>query len=334
METKPYVSGNVSEMEREFREARKVLLARQEAEIESLRRRTTIHFKDEAEQKKVGAEELKEEMAELAAVGLDETKLKEIDKLDEKHGDEYVAKVEPKLVAAFPDPDDVHRQRVARAEHFNRSGVIQPACVGADLLTTDDELLGQLQAAGKSANPGIWFNDPNDVRKIKFSAKGSWLTSPCTSSALTWGKFTSVVWSYIWTPQADPNRPGQQVWNWIVAVVDMLGYYYIYARDRWWNCKHAWVDIKAKIELLQGFYHWGNSKQVSVLFEEVHRGTEAEVISEHVGWDEWALLQPNQPACLFIIVTLGVDAKGSGSRAKLDFTAANGGLDPGLLIGL
>ncbi|MEE8639557.1 MAG: hypothetical protein V3T41_04030 [bacterium] len=334
MDAKPYVSASVSEMEREFREARKVLLARQEAEIDGLRRRTTIQFKDDEERKKAGAEELKEELEELKVLGIDENKLKEVDKQDEKRAEEYVAKVEPKLIAGLPDPDDVHRQRVARAEHYNRTGLIAPACLGADLLTSDEELLSQLQAAGKSANPGIWFNDPNDVRKIKLSTKGTWRTSACGGSGVTWGKYTSVVWSYIWTPQADPSRPGQQVWNWIVATVDLLGFYYLYARDRWWNCKHAWVDIKARIELLQGFFHWGDSKKVQVLFEKVRRGTEAEVISEHVGWDEWALLQPNQPACLFIIVTLGVDGKGSGSRAKLDFTAANGGLDPALLIGL
>ncbi len=334
MDAKRYVSGNVLEMEREFREARKVLLAQQEAEIDGLRRRTTIQFKDEEERKKAGAEELKEELEELKVFGIDEKKLKEMDKQDEKRADQYVAKVEPKLIAGLPDPDDVHRQRVARAEYYNRASLIQPACLGADLLTTDEELLSGLKAAGKSANPSEWVNDPADVRKVKISAKGKWQTSVCGPAGLTWGHFTSVVWPHIWTPLEDPSRPGQPVWNWIVATVDLLGFYYIYARDKWWNCKHAWVDIDAKIELLQGFFHWGNSKQVQVLFEKVRRGTEAEVISEHVGWDEWALLQPGQPACIFIIVTLGVDAKGSGSRAKLDFTAGNGGLDPALLIGL
>lgn len=332
MDTKPYVSASVSEMEREFREARKVLLARQEAEIDRLRRRATIQFETEEERKRAGAEELKEELEELKVLGIDEKKIRDAEKQDEKRADEYVAQVEPKLIAAFPDPDDVHRQRVARAEHYNRAGLIQPACLGADLLTTDEETLGELRAAGKSGNPSIWVNDPADVRKVKISAKGKWQTSVCGPAGYTWGHYTSVIWSRFWTPQADPGRPGQPVWNWIVATVDLLGYYYIYARDTRWTCKRAWVDIDAKIELLQGFFHWGNSKQVQVLFERVRRGSEADVISEHVGWDEWALLQPNRPACIFIIVTLGVDAKGSGSRAKLDFTAENGGLDPALLI--
>jgi hypothetical protein len=331
---KPYVSPAVEEMEKGFRDVRKDILARCEAEMESYRHSLTIQYKSDEERVKEGGEDLKREFEKLKTFGIDEAKAKEYDKEDEKKGEEYAARVEPKLIAALPDEDDLHRERAARTEYYNRLGLIQPVCVGADVLATDEELLEIFKAAGKTRNPGIWFNDPSDVRKVKLSDSGSWLTTPCTASALTWGKFMTVVWHYIWTPLPNVERPNEPVWNWIVPSVGMLGFYYIHARDKWWNCKHAWVYINARIELFQNFNLWGNTKNQLVLFEEVKNGTKGRVISENVSWDEWAQLQPNIGVFFSIIVRLGVDAKGGGSKAVLNFLAQNGGLNPALLVGL
>jgi hypothetical protein len=331
---KPYVSPAVEEMEKGFRDVRKDLLARCEAEMESYRHSLTIQYKSDEERVKEGGEDLKREFEKLKVFGIDEAKAKEYDKEDEKKGEEYAARVEPKLIAALPDEDDLHRERVARAEYYNRLGLIQPVCVGADVLATDEELLEIFKAAGKTRNPGIWFNDPSDVRKVKLSDEGTWQTSLCTYAALSWGKYMTVAWHYIWTPLPNSDRPNEPVWNWIVPSVGMLGFYYIHARDKWWNCKEAIVYISAKIELFQDFFFWGNSKKQIVLDEKVKNGTKAYVISENVIWDEWTQVQPNKPVFFSIIVGLYVNAKGGGSKAVLNFLAQNGGLNPALLVAL
>lgn len=320
MEKTPYVSPNLQDREREYLEMRQALLDKLEDEVKADRQEKILQFADEKEAFKAAEKEQTEETELLDSIGLSADKIKALEKRDLERMKAYEKAVDPKLVGACVDRKSDHRQKIASALRFDRMSGVRPVCVGADAVVSNKAYLGDAVTKGSLGNPGYWFYDPADVVHPKVNHYGDSSASGCAFWMIDFPEYFYLSWQYIWDPGV--NGPGD-VWNWLLAEVRYQGFYSVYAKDRWYNCKHAIVHGTLDIDILQDGWLWNGAKKRELFYRKVRKGGASNVVNGSVIWDENVSLDPNQSAMCAITLKIKCEAKGSGTHSKINFLDAN-----------
>jgi len=332
MEQTPFVSSHLKSLEQEYLEMRQALLDRIEDEVKADREERILQFENEKEALKAVEQEYKQEAEMLESIGLTKAKIKAAEKRDIELMKAYEKAVEPKLVAGGLDQKSDHRQMVASKLRFDRLPGVRPVCVGADAVVSKPDYLGDAVANGSLGNPGYWFYDPAEVVHPKVYHYGDSSASGCAFWMIDFPEYVYLSWQYIWDPGA--NGPST-TWNWLLAEVRYQGFYSVYSKDKWWNCKHAIVHGTLDFDILQSAWLWNGAKKRDIFYQKVKNGGVSRIVSGSEIWDENVRLDPNQLAMCAITLKIKCEAKGSGTHSKINFLDPNPSYigPPSLLIG-
>lgn len=291
----------IEELEEHFRRVRREMIAEYEQRFEAARRAFEMHSKESESTVDANRKVLED-------LGLDLKKLEELDKAEDKKLEAFLARVRPKFIEREVDLEQRQRDRVVRTHFYNTLQAIQPACIGADLLASEASLLKDVTGASGPGNPGLWLNNPNDVKDIKVSHNGHWTTSAC--GAAVGGAHKSHIWHYPYTP----DHSGV---HWILASLPYHGFYVLNSNDTFWLCKFAEVEVSAYIEIHQYFSH-GKQKQ-TIFSRKRANANEADLVAGAAVWDFDVHLVAGDSATISIGLDLIAVAKGGGSYAEINF---------------
>ncbi|MCG6963307.1 MAG: hypothetical protein LJE95_08585 [Acidobacteria bacterium] len=332
MEKKPYVSARLKAQEEQYLDMRQALLGKIESELQAEREARILQFDDEKQAWEAAEKEYKEELETLKTVGMTAARIRAADKKDEALMKAYEAAVEPKLASMAGDRKADHRRKVAAARRFERLGGVQPTCIGADAVVSNNRFLGAAVDKGSLGNPGYWFYDPAEVAHPKVTHYGDSSSSGCAFWMIDFPEYAVISWQYMWDPGAHANG---DVWNWLLAEVRYQGYFSLHSNDKWYNCKHAIVRATLDIDILQDDWMWKGAKERQLFYRKVRKGSASQTVSGSVVWDEMISLDPDQAALCAITLVIKCEAKGTSTFAKVNFLDAQPSYvgPPTLLIG-
>jgi hypothetical protein len=123
-----------------------------------------------------------------------------------------------------------------------------------------------------------------------------------------------VNWWYRFKPQVTK-------WYGIVPRIAYTGFYIVRANDKWYNCKYARADVDVGVNAHQ--YNWKGESRWNVLHvadDNISVNRRFDTV-RRVNYS--ALLRRNDWAWIRVQTCLDVYAKGSGSYAKLEFSAGS-----------
>jgi hypothetical protein len=315
-------SPEMMQLESDFRALRKSTIEAEEHAMKNRRRELVEYEKEKAK--------LHEEFHQvLKKGGVDIEKIvagiNRIDDKAEKVRKKYVSEARLKFTEQDHDPDVLHRENIIRNHYYSQMGGRQPTCLGADLLVSDAKMLKNVKRASGKGNPGVWFNNPADLRNVKVSQTGSMADDPY--GQVVFGNVATAIWWYYFQPEDEGDY-------WFLVVLPYHGFYTVNSDDRPCISRYAEVDSYAKLNVHQHFWHGERKQDIYRRF--VRDATEIDYVpGDRATFDFHDYLYAADTVIIKLSFTILAEAKGKGSFAEMDFDtgAANWVGQPQIIVG-
>ncbi|MEP7229324.1 MAG: hypothetical protein ABI691_03680 [Ginsengibacter sp.] len=184
----------------------------------------------------------------------------------------------------------------------DRYSVLTP--FGACLMAPDTKLVESVE--GERGNPWVFPYDPSQIKIMASGHIGGWTCWQAYGSA---PPPTANIWfNFV------PDRTGK--WD-FSAIVAFDGFYVLRSDDSWYNCRNAWVKLKATARVHQ--YSWQGKKNYTLLSEEESNADYTRLFNSTEWMDTSGVLQAGDITWILVTITLEAMSSGSGTYAELNF---------------
>jgi hypothetical protein len=293
-----------SELDRQFRSLQDAMVHTYEERLVQHRQRA------EASQRRRQQREHQEREI-MRAANVDVGRIDRLVEEDEAAANEFVQEVRPRLLQhPFMGVENANRQAL-RLSLQTHNSIVVPV-YGATLLATDP--------ANISGNPGVTGNPwvfPWNPGQVKMKA---------------------TDWGEGWGCWAQPRHPADQTdaqvtfyfpfipdqtatWD-LLTLVDLMGFYIIYADDGFWTCKESAAKVQVTMDVYQ--YFWNGAQQFPLIDIDESNINQEQLITEYGNYFYRVALREGDWA--FVALTVGIHtfAKGGGSYSEINFADGTG----------
>jgi hypothetical protein len=240
----------------------------------------------------------------LRAAGINTDRIEAFEKEQAKRTAEEVEKERESLMGGRYNLAETNSKAAVAYEIASQIGsIILPPYTGT-LKASNESLLDGMKGE-KDGDNSLTPDNPGD---INLSAKNS------GNGVFAFGGYILYGAEYdLWYTFVPPSTGTYQ----IRPTLDFHGFYMLKADDKWWNSKHAEVELHLLIDVYQ--YNWIGKQKYMVVDERKTNGKKNERVDETHSFSHYADLASGDIAVILVRLKMEARAKGNGSYAEINF---------------